>query len=419
MAETTEEILITKAREAPGEATFKVEVATARLEQAETRAAQEFAKRARLPGFRKGKAPLPVVRRRYADAIREQVLREVISDSWKATLDREKLDPIADPHVHGLKFQDGAPLTFELHVELKPVLTLDRIGGFTLTRAVRPVPDEAVDGQIDDLRRQRGAWVPVTGERAKPGELATVTLATLGEGESSEPKEYRVVIGQGQAIPDIEEQIMRLLPGEATEADVRFPDDFPDAAKRGTTRRVRIGVQDVKRQELPPLDDGFAREVGDFDSLDALRAAVRHDLELEARREADADVRRQLIEQIVAANAVPAPRALTDRLIGAYARAYQVPDERLEGFAGEFRPLAESQVRRDLVLDHVAKAQQLRATEEELDGRVAEVARRRNAQPGEVYGQLQKAGQLKELEQRITEDKVWDYLLSQSTITES
>jgi trigger factor len=414
----TEGIQITKAREAPGEASFKVEVAPDRVDQAETRAALDIAKRVRLPGFRKGKAPVAVVRKKYADAIREQVLREVISESWKATVDQERLEPIADPHIHGLKFETGAPLTFELHVELKPAIALDRLGGFTLTRAVKSVTDEAVHEQLDELRHQRGSWIPVTDERPRPGDLVTVSLTTLADGTPPEPKEYRVVIGEGQAIPDVEEQIMQRLPGETAEADVRFPDDFQDAAKRGTTRRVRLALQEVKRRQLPNLDDAFAREVGDFDSLDALRTAVREDLEAEARRQADADVRRQAMEQIVAANGVPAPRALVERLLGAYAKAYSVPDENLESFASEFRTLAESQVRRDLVMDHVARTHNLRATEQEIDDRVAEVARRRNAAPGEVYSQLQKAGQLKELEQRITEDKVWDHLLSQCTVTE-
>ena len=414
-----EGIQITKAREAPGEASFKVEVAPDRVTLAETRAAQDIARRVRLPGFRKGKAPVAVVRKKYADAIREQVLREVITESWKATVDQEQLEPIADPHVHALQFETGNPLTFELHVELKPSITLGRVSGFALTRAVKPVSDGMVSDQLDELRHQRGSWIPLADERPKPGDLVTVNLTTLGDGAAAEPKEYRVVIGEGQAIPDVEDQIMRRLPGETAEADVRFPDDFPDETKRGTTRRVRLTLQDVKRQQLPDLDDAFAREVGDFDSLDALRTAVRQDLEADARRQADADVRRQAMEQIVAANDVPAPRALADRLIGAYAKAYSVPDESLEGFATEFRALAEAQVRRDLVMDHVARTQNLRATETELDDRVAEIARRRNAQPGEVYSQLQKAGQLKELEQRITEDKVWDFLVSQSTVTES
>ena len=418
-ATAVEGIQITKAREAPGEASFKVEVAPDRVNLAETKAAQDIAKRVRLPGFRKGKAPVAVVRKKYADAIREQVLREVITESWKATLDQEQLEPIADPHVHALKFEAGTPLTFELHVELKPVITLDRLSGFALTRAVKPVTNEMVAAQLDELRQQRGAWIPVTDERPRPGDLVTVNLTTVTDGAEAEPKEYRIVIGEGQAIPDVEEQIMQRLPGETAEADVRFPDDFQDETKRGTTRRVRLTLQEVKRQQLPDLDDAFAREVGDFDSLEALRKGVRDDLEADARRQADADVRRQAMEQIVAANAVPAPRALTDRLISAYAKAYSVPDESLEGFAGEFRTLAEAQVRRDLVLDHVARGNNLRATEEEIDRRVAEIATRRNAQPGDVYSQLQKAGQLKELEQRITEDKVWAFLLSHCTVTES
>ncbi|HET7039812.1 MAG TPA: hypothetical protein VFH97_07980, partial [Gemmatimonadales bacterium] len=175
----------------------------------------------------------------------------------------------------------------------------------------------------------------------------------------------------------------------------------------------------VKRQELPPLDDALARELGDFDSLEALRRAVRSDLELEARRAADAGVRRQLIEQIVAANAVPAPRPLIGRVLRAYAQAYAVPDERFEAFATEFYPLAEAQVRRDLVLDHVARSAGLAGTEEDLDARIADLARRRDVTPAQAYAELQKAGRLRELEQSITEEKVFTHLLAQSTVTES
>jgi trigger factor len=419
MAETADGIEITKAKEEPGSALFRVAVTPERVQRAEDKAAHALAQRARLPGFRQGKAPIAVVRKRYGDAIREQVLREVIGESWKATIEREKLDPIADPHVHDLKFEAGAPLTFELHVEVKPELTLERLGGFTLTRTVGPVTDDTVGEQLEELRRQRAAWVPLDAERAKPGDLAAVTLATIEDGVAGEAKPYRVVLGQGQAIPDVEEQIMSLAVGESRDADVRFPADFPDEAKRGQSRRVRITLQEVKRQELPALDDAFAREVGDFDSLEALRQAVRSDLEVEARRSADAGVRRQLIEQIVAANGVPAPRSLVGRVLRAYAQAYQVPDERFEGFAQEFFPLAEAQVRRDLVLDHVARARGLHATEEELDGRISEIARRRDVPPGQVYAELQKAERLKELEQSITEEKVFAHLLAQSTVTES
>ena len=263
------------------------------------------------------------------------------------------------------------------------------------------------------LRRMRDVSAGPETAGTAPGE------PWLGEPGLGEPPPGRVVLGQGQAIPDVEEQIMRLLPGQSAEADVTFPDDFADETKRGQRRRVQITVHEVKRQNLPPLDDAFAREIGDFDSLAAARQAVRADLEQEARREGDAGVRRQLIEQIVAANKLEAPRPLVERLLATYAQAYEIPDERLEKFAAEFRLLAEAQVRRDLVLDFVAEQQQLKATEDELDHRVAELARRRNADQAQLYASLQKAGRLKDLERQITEEKVFAYLLQQSTVTEA
>jgi trigger factor len=417
--EMTTDIEVTKAGAEPGAASFKIKVPVERVAKAERSAAQTFAKRARLPGFRKGKAPLEVVRKRFHDAIREQVLREVIGDSWKLTLEQEDLHPIADPRVNDVKFESGVPLTFELHVEVKPDLKLERIGGFNINRAVAPVTDEAVDLQIDDLRLQRAPWVPVDDDRPKTEQMASVTLATIEDGEPRDPKQYQVVLGEGQAIPDVEEAILQLAVGETVDTPVRFPDDFPDETKRGQSRQVRLTLHEIKRRDLPALDDAFAREVGDFESLSDLRSAVRHDLELDARRQADADARRQLVEQIVAANNVPAPRPLVERLLSAYAQSYEVPDEHLESFRTEFRPIGEAQVKRDLVLDWVTTDQKLQVSEEELDQRIAEIAKQSKSEPGEVYAGLQKANRLKELEHSITEKKVFDYLMSQSTVTES
>lgn len=417
---TTTDIQVTRAGTEPGAATFRVEVPAERVARAEAKAAKQFAKQARLPGFRKGRAPLAVVRRRYHDAIREQVLREVIGESWKQTLDQEDLDPIADPHVHDLTFEDGQPLTFELHVEVKPELSLERLGGFTLQRAVQPVTDEMVAEQLAELRRQRAPWVPLEeARRPQPGEMVSITLATLTDGEPSDEKQYQLVLGEGQAIPDIEERIRELSPGETADATVTFPPDFPDESKRGQSRQVRLTLHEIKRMDLPELDDDFAREVGDFEDLAALRVAVREDLETDARREADAAVRRQLIDEIAGANAVPAPRPLMQRLLNAYARAYGIGEDQFQQFATEFAPVAEMQVKRDLILDHVAREEGLQATEAELDERVAEIARRRNQEPGEVYAALQKAGRLKEIEQNVTEEKVFAHLLAQSTITDS
>lgn len=212
---------------------------------------------------------------------------------------------------------------------------------------------------------------------------------------------------------------MTLLPGEQADAEVKFPDDHPDESRRGQTRRVRVTLHDVKRQELPALDDALAREVGDFEGLDALRAAIRQDLEREAGREADAQVRQALVQQIVEANNVQAPASLVHRLMHGYAEMYRVPPEQLEQFEQQFHEIAESQVRRDLVLDAVVEANGLRATEEELDQRVGELAAARGIPTGQLYGNLQKAQRLPELERAITEEKAFAWLLQQSTIDEA
>lgn len=411
------DIQITKADAEPGSASFRVEIPTARVAAAEAQAARQVARRVKLPGFRAGKVPLAVVQKRYAGAIREQVLQDLIQESWRSTLEREQLDPIADPHVHDLKFESGAPVTFELHVEIRPQLELTRLGGFTLTRAVRPVTDEMVQEQLEDLRRQRAPWAPQEAPPA-PGDMVRVTLASLEDGEAKDPRDHQIVLGQDQAIPDVESRLMEMTPGETRDTSVRFPDDFPDEAKRGQSRQVRLTLHEAKRQDLPALDDAFAAEVGDFPSLDALRAAIRDDLETEARREADAGVRRQVIEHIAEANAVPAPRPLVERLLQAFARGYEIPEQAFANFAQEFRPVAEAQVRRDLILDHVARTEHLRATEDELDQRIADLAARRNMETGALYASLQKANRLKDLQFSITEEKVYDHLLSQSTIEE-
>ena len=413
------EILVKKTRAEPGEASLEVTIPPDNVKAAEERATKVYQQRARLPGFRQGKAPAAVVRKKFADDIRQETLRELVQESWRVAQKQEELKPIADPHIHNLKWEDGAPVTFEFHVELKPDLKLQRLGGFRLTRKVAAVTTAQVDQQLNTMREQRAPWTPVAGEKPKPKDLVDVTIATRENGEVKDPQPYQFVLGEGRAIPDVEERIMNLLPGEAVDATVRFPDDFAEEAKRGQTRDIHLTLREVKRQELPLLDDAFAREMGDFESLEALRATIAADLGKEAERDAEARVRSELIDQIVQANSVVAPRPLVERVLGAYAQAYEVPEERWQQFAQEFRTIAESQVRRDLVLDYVVESQNLRATEAELDQKVQELAERRGMPAAQLYASLEKAKRLRDIARSITEEKVFAYLLSQSTVEQA
>jgi len=412
------QITVEKTAEDSASKSLKVTVPVDRVREAEDKAVKYYVQRARLPGFRPGKAPAAVVRKRFGDAIRQSVLEEVIRESWETARSTESLKPITDPSIRNLKFEDGSPIEFDLLVEVRPELKLERTGGFRIERRVPAVTDETVQEQLARLQEQKAAWIPVEGAKPSPGQMVRVEVAPLDEAGAGSAQPYDLVLGQNQAIPDLEERIMTLLPGEQADAEVKFPDDHPDESRRGQSRRVRVTLHDVKRQELPALDDAFAREVGDFENLDALRTAIRSDLEREAAREADAQVRQALVQQIVEANQVPAPESLVHRLMHGYAEMYQVPQEQLAQFEQQFHQVAETQVRRDLVLDSVVEANGLRATETELDARVAELAASRGVETSQLYGNLQKANRLPELERAITEEKAFAWLLQQSTIDE-
>ena len=413
------EIVVEKTAEDVASKSLRVTVPVERVRQAEDRALQYFSRRARLPGFRPGKAPAGVVRKRFGDQIRQTVLEEVIRESWETARSSESLKPIADPSIRNLKFEDGSAIEFELLVEVRPDIALERVGGFRVSRTLAPVTDAMVDEQLQRLREQKAAWLPVEGERPSPGQMVRVEVAPIENGTVQPVQPYSLVLGEQQAVPELEERIMTLLPGETLDAEIRLPDDHPDESRRGQSRRVRVTLHEVKRQELPPLDDGFARELGDFDGVAALRAAVREDLEREAVREADARVRQALLGQVIEANRIPAPDSLVHRVLHGLAHMYRVPEDQLGAFEAQFRPVAVSQVQRDLALDAVIEAQSLRATEAELDERIGGMAAARNVPAGEMYASLQKANRLGELERSITEEKAFAFLLQQSTVDET
>ena len=393
---------------------IQVSVPPEEVKDAEDKAAKRYASTVRLPGFRPGKAPATVVRKKFGEAIRQEALESIVREAYQEFVEKESIKVAAQPHIHDLKFEEGKPLTFELHLEVRPTIELARTNGFRIQRPTATVTEEQLVQQLEHIRDEKATWTPVT-EKPLPGDMVNVQIATGPD--SGEAKSYPLVLGAGQAIPGIEELVMEATPGETVERPVKWPDDFPDEAQRGQTKIVRITLNEVKRKSAPALDDALAREVGDFESLDALRKAVRTDMERHAEHEVEAGVRQQLIDQIIAANAFDVPKSWVQQFIENYAEAYKVPADEREQFSGELRGMAERQIRRDLVIETLAEKEGLAATEKDLDDRIAEQAEKRGANPGQIYAQLEKSGRLKEMERSITEDKVFKWLLDRNDVS--
>lgn len=386
------------------------------VNEAKKEAARKLASKVSIPGFRPGKAPVGMVMKRFADAVRSEAIEALVQEAYKEVLDREQLKVAAQPHIHDLKFEEGGPVSFDLHIELRPEVKLENSQGFKVSRTQRVVTDDNVRDQIEHIRDQRATWAPVDGKPMEGDEITALLATSEDGGEIPEGREYRLVLGGGQAIAGIEEVIMELTPGTTAERPVKWPDDFPDEAQRSRTKTVRIELKEVKRKLLPDLDDAFAREVGDFDSIDDLRRTVREDMEEAAKRESDAQVRQKLLDEIIGANPFDIPPSWVARIVQGYAEAYKIPEEEHERFAQGFRPTAERQVRRDMVIDAISDAETLKASESEIDEKITAMAEKRGVNPGQLYASLQKAQRLNELERGITEDKVFKWLFERNTI---
>ena len=211
------DIQITATKSEGVERRLQVAVPPARVAEARSKAANRVAKQVRIPGFRPGKAPTAMIRKQYAAAIDQEAVEALLREAFDAVLAKEQLQLVTQPHAHDIKFGEDEGLSFELHCEVRPELSLERLEGFRVMRPKDVVTDEQVQEQIDQLRDQRASWSPAEGKPLE-GDLVTVMLATADDdGTIPEGKEYRLVMGAGQAIPAIEEVIMTLDQGEATE----------------------------------------------------------------------------------------------------------------------------------------------------------------------------------------------------------
>ena len=383
---------------------------------------KRLANRLKLPGFRKGKVPTSVVENQYGPELQKETLDKVIREAYKSVLAEHALQPISEGDVEKVDYKPEEDLTFQISFDVRPRIEVSRLGGFKVERPRVQVGDAEEEHVMDRLRDQRAVWrTPEDGGPAQEGDLVTVQLTPLGEGNipESEPQGYQMVVGEGDAIPDVEAAILGLAAGAAGDFTVRFPSDFSEEARRGEEQRLRISVLDRRVKELPELDDEFARAVGDFDSLDALRARVRGDLEEEASAGAEGTVNKHLLNELVEANPFDVPKSMVDRYVESLLGDTSEADPDLVARTrDQIRPEAERGVKRILVINHVAEVRDMNATEHEVGQRVAELAKLGGTTPAQARAQLQKSGRLEGLEREIIERKVIEFLREQSEISD-
>lgn len=428
MAVASTDLQITVQEPASTSRRLSITVPRDRVRRTRSAVMAQIANNARLPGFRQGKLPPRILEQRFGPTIEQETLDRVIQQAYREAVESQGLRPISQGSIDNVEYEPESDLRFDAEFEVQPEVELARVSGFTATRPVAEINPDEIEAVLDRVRNEQGSWEPLESGRPGVGDQVTVEITQQGDDPEGEPRTYRFVIGEGQAIPDVEQAIQSLAPGEEGVFTARFPDDFPDTTQAGQEQQLHIRLSSAETKRLPELDDEFARSLGEFEDLAALRSRVEQDVRAESERNSEAQVRGQILEQILDANRFAVPPSMVERYLDAMTghadneehrtQHNHSPEElqRLEQMRVVLRPQAEYQLKRMLVVERLADRENLRATQNEIDARVEEIARRNNHEASQVWLQLEKSGQLQALEAEITEDKVFEYLKSQNTV---
>jgi len=433
MASQSNELKITVQETESWSRRLSITVPAERISKIRQSVTQQITRNAKLPGFRQGKLPQRVLEQRFGPSIEQETIDRAVQEAYREALQTSDLVPINQGKVDKIQLGDEKELSFEAEFEVRPEIALEKTSAFTVSRPSSEISDEDVDTVLERLRDDRGTWEPL--EDSAPlesGDQVTVEITALAADGSvkpgEQPRPYRFVLGEGQALPTVEEAILSLKPGETNDFKVNFPKGLSGEEEGEEEHDLRINVSEASRKKLAELDDELAKSVGDFEDLAALRVRVREDLEQDAKQRADSDVRAQLVEQIIEANPFEVPTSMVDRYLDymtgvAQEQENEVPKERtpeeeeqLAKAREGLLPQAALSLKRMMVVERLSETEGLRATQDEIDARIEEMAKSHDRSPSEVWIQLEKSGQLEALEREITEDKVFEYLMSQNTV---
>lgn len=392
---------------------------------------RDLAKRARVKGFRAGKVPRKVLEQFYKQAVEGQVVNQLLDDSFKNAVKENDLFPIDSPQVDAFPtLEPDKDLEFTATVQVKPEITVEKFDGLEVEKQVRAVSDAEVDAELDQLREKATVVEPVTDRSdCQKGDLAVIDFFGYVDGETFKGGKginYTVEVGAGQMIEGFEDHLVGMNIGDEKNFQLNFPKDQGPEEVQGKDVDWKVDLKELKSKILPELDDDFAQDLGEYDTLDELKESLRENI---ATRE-DARSKRQLrdavMEKLVEANPVDVPPVMVDRqldylLQDAGRMAENATDEMKEAIAklrGELRPRAEKQVAGMLVLEAVARQAEIEVTDQELEGRIAELARENRMQPKQLKIQLKQSDQLDGLRYNMKQDKALDMVLDKAEVTE-
>jgi trigger factor len=410
-----------------------VEIPSEALEAEVTRVAVRFGKTARLPGFRPGKVPSKVVRQRFRGQILQDAAQHLVAHAVEDALNERGVQPVERPDIENLKVEEGQPLTFTARFDVVPSFDPGDVSTIDLRRQPVVVDDEAVAQALERLRERAARFEPVDGQPLDLGLTGVVDLVRRGTdkdgGVGNEERHEQVTIDVGAAAnpPGFDQQVTGMSPGETRQFTITYPNDYVRPELAGGTVDYTVTVKEIKRRVVPALDDELAKDLGEFDSLDALRARVRGDLEAEAAEASERAVRNDLLKQLAARVPFSVPPTLVerevDRRVQEFAR--RLLDQNIDprqasvdwnAFREGQHAAAVDSVKSAMALDQIARRESLQVTESDLDAEFQKYAEGTGRSPAAIRARLTQDGELPRLVSGLRREKALAWALSHARI---
>jgi trigger factor len=393
----------------------------------------QYARVARIPGFRPGRAPRALVGKRFREEIRSEIVQTLVPRYFEDRLRDEKLHLAGEPRFEDLKFEEGQPIRAKATFEVYPDFELKDYKGLEVDLDAATVTDPDVDKAIGRLRERAATFEVVEDRPAADGDYVMVNYRGQNlqdaAAEPIEAQEGLILLGGERTVPGFTENLTGSRAGEVREFDVPYPAEFPRKNLAGQTLRYRVEIQGIKKKVVPAADDEFAKTVSDFQTLDELRHKVRGDLEAQKQKSAENAARRKLVDQLTAAHSFPVPEGLVEdrlrRRLERFAEGLASQGVDPESAQIDWRALrdevrgdAERDVRESLILDAVAEAEKISVTPEEIDETVRELAEGLHETPAALKTRLTRDGELSKLESSRRNLKALDFIYRNAKINQ-
>ena len=422
------------ANQAAAEATcrreLELEIPADEVSKAMERVSKEFAKVARVPGFRPGKAPITLVRRRFADDIKGEVLQSLVPERVEKAVNEQKLTPVSQPKVEQLDFNDGQPLKFRAVFEVLPEFELGNYKDLQLEMPVMDVVDEDVTKTLEDMRERAAAFAPAEGRPVLDGDFVQLKLTGTpeAEGEPLQADSVLCHIGAEETMAPFNENLRGVNIGDHKDFDVPYPADYPDAKLAGKTYHYSVEVLGIKTKKLPELNDDFAKDVSDATTLDELKKKIREGLEHQRDHKQKDLLREKVLGEIVKLHDFPVPQSLVEHQMDVRLErvvrslAQQGVDPRAVNIdwvslrkRNEDR--AKDDVKAELIVDRIATAENIDVTEEEVEHELQHLAGHSNESAEAIRARLTKQGTLDRIKAKLRSDKTLDWLAQNARVS--